>query len=84
LNNPCIPTRQIPEPLTEEAEAERRQKEQQRKKAVRKARQEAQQTRRQEEERQAAEERERQRFLALSDREKVGTPSWRTCSNDLI
>ncbi|KAH3719844.1 ankyrin repeat and zinc finger domain-containing protein 1-like isoform X2 [Dreissena polymorpha] len=61
---------QIPEPLSEEKEAERKKKDQERKKAQKKAKQEQQKLKKEEEEKQRAEEREKQRFLNLSDREK--------------
>ncbi|WAQ94772.1 ANKZ1-like protein [Mya arenaria] len=61
---------QIPEPLSEEAEAERKRKEQERKKAQKKAKQEQQKAKKEEEEKQKAEDREKQRYLNMSDREK--------------
>ncbi|XP_045167402.2 ankyrin repeat and zinc finger domain-containing protein 1-like [Mercenaria mercenaria] len=61
---------QIPGPLTEEMENERKRKDAERKKAQKKVKQEQQKEKRKEEEKQKAEEREKQRFLNLSDREK--------------
>ncbi|XP_064614070.1 uncharacterized protein LOC135477796 [Liolophura sinensis] len=61
---------EIPGPLTEEMEKERKKKEAERKKVQRKAKQERLKDQRAEEERQKAEENEKKRFLSLSDREK--------------
>ena len=62
---------QIPPPLSEEQENERKRKEMERKKAQKKAKQDRQKEKRAEEAAREAEEREKNRFLALSDREKV-------------
>lgn len=61
---------QVPSPLTEEMEIERRQKEAERKKIQKKAKQEKMKEKRAEEEVKKKEEREKSRFLSLSDREK--------------
>ncbi|KAK7473986.1 hypothetical protein BaRGS_00034755 [Batillaria attramentaria] len=61
---------QIPSALTDEMEAEKKQREAERKKAQRKARQERLKEKKAEEAKVAAEQREKQRFLSLSDREK--------------
>ncbi|XP_033762728.1 LOW QUALITY PROTEIN: ankyrin repeat and zinc finger domain-containing protein 1-like [Pecten maximus] len=61
---------QVPSPLTEEMETERRQKEAERKKIQKKAKQEKMKEKHAEEEVMKKEEREKVRFLSLSDREK--------------
>ena len=62
---------QIPPPLSEEQENERKRKEMERKKAQKKAKQDRQKEKRAEDAAREAEEREKNRFLSLSDREKV-------------
>ncbi|KAL4222271.1 Ankyrin repeat and zinc finger domain-containing protein 1 [Mactra antiquata] len=61
---------QIPGPLTEEMENEKKRKEAERKKQQRKQRQELHKERKEIEEKKRAEEKEKERFLNLSDREK--------------
>lgn len=61
---------QIPGPLTDEMEAEKKKKEAERKKAQKKAKQEQNKVKKEMEAKQQTEEREKQRFLNLSDREK--------------
>ncbi|XP_064648281.1 tRNA endonuclease ANKZF1-like isoform X2 [Lineus longissimus] len=61
---------QIPAPLSEEKEAERKAKESERKKAAKKAKQEQMKNARAKEAEREAEEREKRRYLNLSEREK--------------
>lgn len=72
-NNPDMynyDTAQIPSALTDELEAERKQREAERKKAQRKARNERLKEKKAEESKLSTEQREKNRFLALTDREK--------------
>jgi len=62
---------QIPSPLSEDREAEIKKKQSDKKKAQRAARKEKERERKEEEARKAEEQDEKERFLALSDREKV-------------
>ena len=67
----CYLSPQIPAPLTEEMEQEKKKKEAEKKKAKTKVKQEQMKVRKVEEAKLRTEQKEKDRFLHLSDREKV-------------